>query len=30
MDANDRGVLFGNMSAVTGADTSDEAVELIT
>jgi hypothetical protein len=30
LDANDRGVLFGNMSAVTGADTSGEAVELIT
>lgn len=30
LDANDRGVLFGNMGAVTGADTSGEAVELIT
>lgn len=30
LDANDRGVLFGNMDAVTGADTSGEAVELIT
>lgn len=30
LDANDRGVLFGNMNAVTGADTSGEAVELIT
>jgi len=29
LDANDRGVLFGNMNAVTGADTSGEAVELI-
>lgn len=30
LDANDRGVLFGNMDAVTGADASGEAVELIT
>jgi hypothetical protein len=30
MDANDRGVLFGNMDAVTGADLSGVAVELIT
>jgi hypothetical protein len=30
LDANDRGVLFGNMNAVTGADTSGEAVELVT
>lgn len=30
LDANDRGVLYGNMGAVTGADTSGEAVELIT
>lgn len=30
LDANDRGVLFGNMNAVTGADTSGEVVELIT
>jgi hypothetical protein len=30
LDANDRGVLFGNMNAVTGADGSGEAVELIT
>jgi hypothetical protein len=30
LDANDRGVLFGNMNAVTGADTSGEMVELIT
>jgi hypothetical protein len=30
LDANDRGVLFGNMNAVTGADASGEAVELIT
>lgn len=30
LDANDRGVLYGNMNAVTGADTSGEAVELIT
>lgn len=29
LDANDRGVLYGNMNAVTGADTSGEAVELI-
>jgi len=30
LDANDRGVLFGNMDAVTGADGSGVAVELIT
>lgn len=30
LDANDRGVLYGNMNAVTGADTSGEAVQLIT
>ena len=30
LDANDRGVLFGNKNAVTGADASGEAVELIT
>ena len=30
LDASDRGVLFGNMNAVTGADTSGEAVQLIT
>ena len=30
LDANDRGVLFGNMNAVTGADLSGVAVELIT
>ncbi len=30
LDANDRDVLFGNMNAVTGADTSGEAVELVT
>lgn len=30
LDANDRGVLFGNMNAVTGADASGVAVELIT
>lgn len=30
LDANDRGVLYGNMNAVTGADASGEAVELIT
>jgi hypothetical protein len=30
LDASDRGVLFGNMNAVTGADTSGEMVELIT
>lgn len=30
LDANDRGVLYGNMSAVTGADTSGEAVQLVT
>lgn len=29
LDANDRGVLFGNMNAVTGADASGVAVELI-
>jgi len=29
LDANDRGVLFGNMDAVTGADGSGVAVELI-
>jgi len=29
LDANDRGVLFGNMNAVTGADLSGVAVELI-
>lgn len=29
-DANDRGVLFGNMDAITGADLSGVAVELIT
>lgn len=28
-DANDRGVLFGNMNAVTGADSSGIAVEMI-
>lgn len=28
LDANDRGVLFGNMNAVTGADLSGVAVEL--
>jgi hypothetical protein len=30
LDANDRGVLFGNMNAVTGADLSGVAVELVT
>ena len=30
LDANDRGVLYGNMGAVTGADTSGVAQELIT
>lgn len=30
LDANDRGVLFGNMNAVTGADLSGVAVELKT
>jgi len=30
LDANDRGVLFGNMNDVTGADTSGVAVEMIT
>ena len=30
LDANDRGVLFGNMDAITGADLSGVAVELIT
>lgn len=30
LDANDRDVLFGNMNAVTGADTSGEMVELVT
>ena len=30
LDANDRGVLFGNMNAVTGADGSGVAVELVT
>jgi len=29
-DANDRGVLMGNMDAVTGADESGEAVEMVT
>jgi hypothetical protein len=29
LDANDRGVLYGNMGAVTGADLSGVAVELI-
>lgn len=29
LDANDRGVLYGNMNAVTGADLSGVAVELI-
>jgi hypothetical protein len=29
LDANDRGVLFGNMDDVTGADTSGEYVEMI-
>lgn len=30
LDANDRGVLFGNMNAITGADLSGVAKELIT
>lgn len=30
LDANDRGVLFGNMNAVTGADLSGVAVEMVT
>ena len=30
LDADDRGVLFGNMNAVTGADLSGVAVQLIT
>ena len=30
LDANDRGVLFGNMNAVSGADLSGVAVQLIT
>lgn len=30
LDANDRGVLFGNMNAVTGADGSGVAVQLVT
>jgi len=30
LDANDRGVLFGNMDAITGADLSGVAVELVT
>ena len=30
LDANDRGVLYGNMNTVTGADTSGEMVELKT
>ncbi len=30
LDANDRGVLFGNMNAITGADLSGVAVELKT
>lgn len=29
LDANDRGVLYGNMNAVTGADLSGAAVEMI-
>lgn len=29
LDANDRGVLYGNMNAVTGADASGVAVEMI-
>ena len=29
LDANDRGVLFGNMSAVTGADGSGVAVQMV-
>ncbi len=30
LDASDRGVLFGNMNAVTGADLSGVAVEMVT
>lgn len=30
LDANDRGVLFGNMNVVTGADLSGVAVQLVT
>lgn len=30
LDANDRGFLYGNMNAVTGADASGVAVELVT
>jgi hypothetical protein len=30
LDASDRGVLFGNMNAVTGADLSGVAVQMIT
>jgi len=30
LDANDRGIVFGNMNAVTGADLSGVAVQLIT
>ena len=30
LDASDRGVLYGNMDAITGADLSGVAVELIT
>lgn len=30
LDANDRGVLYGNMGAITGADLSGVAVELVT
>ncbi len=30
LDANDRGVLFGNMDAITGADGSGVAVQLVT
>jgi hypothetical protein len=30
LDANDRGVLYGNLNAITGADTSGVAVELVT
>jgi len=29
-DANDRGVLFGNMDVVTPADTSGEMAEMVT
>ena len=29
LDADDRGVLFGNMGAITGADLSGVAVQLI-